>query len=584
MVVIRVVCCIWLVLGFCAKGFTQEVKFYATVNKNVVSVNTPFTISYTVENADSRNIRQPDYEGFDVLPGGGTSQSMQIINGKMSQQLTVSTRLMPKAVGKYTIGKATLSYKGKEYFTEPITVEVVKGDAPRQQPSNTGNNQNLPKENLFVRAYINKNEVYQGEQVLLTYKLFTRLSVNDYSIPSADISGCWKETIKNDRPRQQSEVINGIRYNTAIISQAILFPQVAGDITIPTAEMTASVQVDFFRSQRVELTSNQLTLKVKPLPSQGKPEDFTGAVGRFDMQPEISTTDAVTDEPITFRMRISGEGNFSLIQTPELDLPPDFEVYDPEIKEQTSNSSGKVSGTKTFEFLIVPRRAGKYKLNKLSFNYFDPATSQYKELSTPVYDLHVKKGEGSTSGTVSGLSKEEVTLLGSDIRYIKTNNPGLSKTSGIFYKSSLFKVLQLFPFVLLLLIFLLKKRNEKLYKDGKAVAGRKAGKVAKARLLGAGKLLRQNKPREFHEEIARALWKYLGDKLQVPFAGLSREKAKTMLAERGIEDSLSAELFHLFDHSQAALFAPAASEADLQKTLAECEQIIDRLETKLGKK
>lgn len=569
------------VIGSLAKG--QEVKFYATVNKNVVSVNQPFTINFTIENADSRNLSQPDYKGFDVLPGGGTSQSMQIINGKVSQQLTISTRLMPKSIGKFTIGKATLTHNGKQYFSDPIEVEVIQGIAPQQQPANPQTNQNLPKENLFIQASINKKEVYEGEQVLLTYKLFTRLSVGDYSLPVSDIPGCWKEVINLDRPRQQSEVINGIRYNTAVVSQVILFPQITGELKIPAAKMTASVQVDFFRSQRVEITSNELNLKVKPLPAQGKPGNFTGAVGNFQMKPEISTTEAVTDEPITFRMTISGEGNFSLIEAPKLELPTDFEVYEPEVKEKTGNSSGQVKGSKTFEFLIVPRRAGDYKLNELSFNYFDPSSGKYHTLTSPVYTIHVEKGIGSGGGTVSGLSKEEVELLGSDIRFIKTSQPSFAKSTSAFYKSFLFRALQFMPFVLFIIVLFLKRTHQHLNKDQVLVAGRKAGRVARARLSQASRLMKENKSKAFYEEIARALWKYLSDKLQVPFAELSRERAIPLLQQNGANEALISSLFELFDRCQMALFAPAQSDTDLKDTLSLCEKLIGELENKLRK-
>ena len=552
----------------CAAGIAQEPSIYSTVSKNPVPAGERFSVTFVMENVDPQEFNPPTFDNLQVMPGRSSSQSVQIVNGKVNRQVNYTYYLTAPAKGKYTIGSATMRVAGKTYKSKPITVEVTEGGSPNV----AGSPQTLPTDNIFIRASLDKKEVYQGEQVLLTYKLYTRYNIQNYTPPTTKYIGFYKRDINIARPHLSREVINGKVYHSGIIHQVVLFPQNTGDLKLEPAEMAANVEIDFFRSSRVDLKGNPLSLHVKPLPDKGRPEDFTGAVGDFRLSTDISTTSTTTDEPITFKMTISGEGNLVLINAPKLSLPPDFEVYEPEVRDDISTAAGKMRGSKSFDYLIIPRRPGEYSLNEMTFNYFDPKKQRYIELKSESYTLDIQRGSG-TSG-----DKSDVALLNEDIRYIKTNS-NLRPKGEFLLTSPIFAGLMLAPILLFIPLIILKRKRERRVGDIQYLRNQKARQISKKRLAQAREFLKKNESRNFYHEIDKALYGYIEHRFGIHGKDLSKENIQRRLQEQNISPEIIENLVFLLNRSETAVFAPAFAPGDMQADYGQAETLIYRMES-----
>ncbi|MCU0342374.1 MAG: BatD family protein, partial [Ignavibacterium sp.] len=350
---------------FSVAAFSQS--FIATVDNNQVAENDRFELRFTFEGKNLnalKNFNPPSLKEFRVLSGPNQSTSMQIINGVSSSSLTLSYILLPNATGVFTIGSASIQYEDKSFTTDPIKVTVVKG-APKPK-GNSGSqisNDEIAK-NLFIRASIDKSRVYLGEQVTITYKLYTKLNIaSQMSVDKLpQYQGFWAEELETARNISFSrEVIDGQQYNVGLLKRAALFPNQSGKLEVTPFELTIPIQVqkkknpnniwdDFFgdpfgRAEIVEYKAKSNTLKVDviPLPENNKPESFRGAVGKFNFSAVLDRQKTKTNEPINLKLDISGTGNIKLLELPPFELPNGFEKYDPKIDEQI-NRSGKISG------------------------------------------------------------------------------------------------------------------------------------------------------------------------------------------------------------------------------------------------
>jgi hypothetical protein len=584
----------------------DEVEFTASAPK-VVETGEQFALKYNL-NAKPSKFFAPSFDPFTVLAGPSTSSSsqVQIINGKMTQRYnyTYTYYLRATKAGKFTIPPAKAKVNRDNYTSNALQIEVVGGTTSRpgasadQRQATSSQKVKTDDKNLFVRLLVNKRNVHQGEAIIATIKIYSKLNLSGLENPKIpDFQGFVKEDLETPQLRSlERENVNGEIYGTGILQRFILFPQRPGEITIEPFQIEAiyqkqvqgrgrSIFDDFFGSYqnvRKPLKSLPVVIKVEPLPGN-RPAGFTGAVGDFNIQATVDKDKVKANDAITMKVTVSGNGNLKLIDIPEPDFPPDFEVYDPEVKVNTRNNLNGVSGSKTLEYLIIPRHAGNFRIPPIRFAYFSARDNSYKNLSTKEFTITVDKGEEqeSTGAVVSGLSKEEIKFIGKDIRYIKTDDVKFQQ-SGTFHVNSIKYYLILLAGLLAFAgILLLRKQSIKRNADIRRVKNRKANKKARKSLKTAASYLKKGEKEPFYDEMLHAMWGYLGDKLSLPVAGLSKESAMKTLVNRGVEKANVQAYLDLIDTCEMAKYAPAESDIQMNELYQQGVKLLSTLENQI---
>ncbi len=572
----------------------QEPRFTATVNKNKVALNSNFQLTFTLENGDGKNFQPPSFNDFVVLSGPSQSTSMQIINGNVTRSISFSYYLRPKKEGTFTLAPATIFVGGKAHTSNSVTIEALSGGSPDQQSQQQGGDDIMTQisNSVFVRLIVDKTEVYQGEQVTVQYKLYYNMPISNTSITKAPtFTGFWVQDLEMPQNIQFTpEVLNGVQYNAAVIKKDALFPQRAGELEIDAMELQSLVRVrvknqrnlffdDFFGTYQDyphKFNSNAVKLKVKPLPTAGVPASFNGAVGEFKMDVKLDKTETTPDEPVSLSIAVSGTGNIKMLDLPKINLPADLEVFDPKSSERISKKNS-ISGSKSNEYLIIPRRAGEFKIPPVEFSYFDLKKQQYVTQQTPGYVIRVEgDATASTTPVISGITKEEVELLGQDIRFIKTGDTTLRKKDDYLLASWQFAGMYAAPFLLFMLLFIYKRREEKLSGNLNLLRKRRANKEAAIRLKKAKQHLTAKERKPFFDEITKAVWGFLGDKLSIDPSALSREQAQKIMLEKKISEATIQCTFKLLDDAEMALFAPS-SDGDMDVIYKEAGEVIEKV-------
>ncbi len=604
-----------------ATTLAQSVSFRGSA-KNVVRTGERFQLTYTVD-AEGKNFRGPAFKGFQVLSGPSTSQSssIQIINGSVSRTVEYTFTYILQAGGEegiFEIPPAEINVDGKTVESNPVKIQVVKGSTQQgntqqsgQQGSrgggNTGSTTNDLQDDVFIRAIVDKTSPMQGEQVVVTYKLYYRVNINAPDITKEpSFKGFWVDNLIKDRQNyvQYQENYNGQVYHVAEIKKLALFPQQSGKTTITPLQGVCQAQVrqqtqqrsrdpffdNFFndpffnryKTVEVPLTSNSITLNVKPLPTANKPADFSGAVGNFNFSSSVDKTSLKANEALTMKFTISGTGNVELVDQVNVKFPPDFEVYDPKITKNISTSGNQVSGSKTFEYLIIPRTPGDFTIDPVKFVYFDLNKGNYQTITSPAYDISVAKGDGSASNiTYGGVNQSDIRMIGSDIRYIKTGEPGLKIMGSFFFGSSTFYIFLIAPVILFILFIIIWKKELKKRSNMTLMRNRKATKVAKRRMKKAQQYMSENKQDAFYEEVSQALWGYLSDKFSIPLANLSMETVAETLRKRGVKEETINQFIETLNNCEFERFAPGDSHAAVENIYNEGIRIISIMEQEL---
>jgi len=596
----------------------QEIKLTASA-RSIVSVGDRFQLTYTV-NERGGQFSGPKINDFRMLSGPNisTSQNYQVVNGKMSASTTVSYIYYLQAFkeGHFEIPPASIDIEGKVVKSKSVSIEVVQGSASQQsrtgtQTGNTGGQETEVNtdEDVFVKAFVNKRNPYQGEQVVFSYKIYTaNVPISDIDIQNlASFPGFWATNLSNSRqqiePRQ--ETIDGREFMTGELYKAALFPQKSGEIAIESKKLNCTAQVrtqsnrkvrdpffdsffddPFFNNQyqnvRIELESNPITLNVRPLPIEGKPAGFSGAVGKFSIKGSIDTESLIVNDAVTIKLVMSGSGNLELINTPDINWPPDFEAYEPKITKNIKISAAGVSGSRTFEFLAIPRSAGDFTVGPIELSYFDPSSGVYEKVSTQVFQIHVEKGDQPASSvTYSGVAQEDIMYLGQDIRYIKTGNFNLSLKGQYLFASPLYFILLAVPVIILVLFSALLFSTRKRRSDVALVKNRKATRVAKKNLRIANDYLKAQKREEFYTEVSRALWGYLSDKFNIPLSDLSMDSVRETLSEKKVTEASIDTFLEVLNKCEFARFAPGESANLMNEIYQEAIMFISRIESEL---
>lgn len=607
----KIILCLVAMLGIIQQQFllAEEASFTAGVSKNKLVVGEQFQLSFTI-NTNASNFNAPDLNSFIVYSGPNQSSSMQIINGSVSQTISINYILAAKNEGKFTIGAASIKVGNKVLNTKPITIEVGKGNGQSQaQQGNSAasrsNNSGYPEDvesNIFMIASVSKNKVYQGEQLLVTYKVYTRLNIVDNALSKApSFNGFWSEEVPNPTRQSElhSEVLDGIQYQVAEIKKTILIPQRSGTLTIDPLEMEVVTRVksksrnnNFFdqffgggyQDVKLSIGSKPVKIEVMPLPEKGRPENFNGAVGQLNIEASIKNNELKTDEGCNLTYTISGKGNLKLLEAFKLKLPADIETYDPKISDKINVSVDGVKGSRTFDYLLIPRFAGNYTIPGLQFSYFDPQKGQYITLPGNDFILKVAKGQGGDGMSISrGTEKEDVKQLGNDIRYIKTNLPLFVPKQNALFGSSFFWILLVVP-VLLYFIFLIWFRNyKKETSDEKGLKRRKANSMAQKQLKLANEFLQKNDYNAFFDEVFKALYGYLGNKLSLSVADLNKGKIESSLRAKEVEENVIIQLLELLELCEFARFAPVKDNEKMKDAYQKSAELISILESKLKK-
>lgn len=594
----------------------EDVKFYVSAPSTVGS-GQQFAVTFTV-NAAASNLKAPSFKGFSVLsgPNQSSSSSMQIINGRMSQSVSYSFTYYLQAgnEGSYTISPAKITVEGKSYETETFTIKVVKASAnagnqqqQQQQSRQQQNNQAstvIGDKDLFLKASVSNASPYLGEQVVVTYKLYTSVAIAQYSINKLSSNkGFWSENLtkENEKPKQYKEYLNGKQYIVAEIRKVALFPQESGKLNVEPLEVEVIAQIqnqrrrtnsifDFFddpfsssvQNVKKVLKANNLSINAKPLPLANKPEDFTGAVGNFTFRSDIDKTELKANDAVNLKFTISGRGNIKLIDKLNIVFPTDFETYDPKINDNINTSENGVSGTKTFDYLIIPRNQGVYTIKPVTFTYFDLNKGKYITLSSPEYTLKVAKGDGKQNNVaMTSVNQEEIKYIGSDIEHIKTKPMLLNKKGEHFFLSDLFFIILLIPFVLFVVALIFRRKHIKLKSNIALLKNRKATKVANKRLKKAKNYLVSKEKDKFYIEISQALWGYISDKFSIPLSDLSMDSVKEALGRQNVSDEIISNFIKTLNNCEFARFAPGDESLTMDKIYKEASDIISKTENEL---
>ena len=584
-------------------AFSQGVKFRASA-PSYVDVNEQFSIRYTLTVNTTRNINPkfnyPTLDNFEILNinrSVSTSTSIQIINGQMTtnnqQTITWNMYLYAKKPGTYTIPPATVVLNGKKYNSNELTITVgnsTNNNLP-QPKANPYYSQNQPEDNyqvktnknLFLQSFVNKKTVYVGEPIYFVEKLYSIYGLDLLDFKPGTFDGFFTQDFpQNQNIQPQRKVINGKEYLVADLEKKLIFPQKAGQLTISPYYVKVQIIRTSFWGFSVpdkikDLYSPALTINVKPLPEQGKPADFSGAVGSFKIKSQIDKTNFKIDEPITLKVIISGTGNFGLFDDPQIQMPASFEKLDPKISDNLSLTAEGLKGEKIYEFIFIPRAPGNFTIPPISFSYFDPKQKKYLTLKTSEINITVEGQIDSTKAYVYS-SGQTLQQLGSDIQYIYTNKFNLKKANNFLIKNKFFWLSYLLIIILFLIALYLGKKYIKIQENTQIRNFKKADKISRKILKNAEKLLKQNKTTEFYQAIEKALSDYVSLKFNIPKAELSLEKIRETFKNKNIPEDITNQYISIINNTQKARYAPEIMELSPQDLLKQSYSLISKIE------
>lgn len=584
----------------------------------VVSLDETFRVVFTADGKIS-DFNWNGSDDFTIMwgPQQGTEVSTSIINGKRSttHKETYSYLLQAKAEGTFTLPAATAKIEKKEYTSQQAQIEVVKGNANQSGQNSAGGNNSgaggqsgqnsgydsssgVSNGDIFLKLTVNKTNVVKGEPITATLKIYTKVDIAGFEnakFPS--FNGFWnKEIVVPDQIEFLRENVGGEIYNSALIRKYVLIPQQSGTIEIEPAQLVCALRVrssagsssrsifdDFFDSYqtvRKRLFTDNISIKVKELPN-GAPASFYGGVGDFSIKSSFSKDSLKAHEAASLIVTVTGKGNISMIETPKIDFPADFEVYD--VKTTEKIASDGISGSKTFEYPFIPRSHGDFTIQDFNYSYFDISKGKYNTLSLGDLSIKVGKGEDVSVGgvVVGGVAKQSVRSLAEDIRFIATGDAALKREGDFFAGSPLFFGVIGAIVLLFFIVSALIKRSVARRADVVGSRNRKANKVARARLKLAGDYLKQNLPSAYYEELHKALSGYISDKLAIPMADLSKDRILDVLSNKGVDSAVSQEFLSILDACEEARYAPSANLDAMEHHYSNAVKVISSLEAKV---
>ena len=600
-------------LGIGSAHADEKVTF-ETNAPMLVSAGEAFRIEFALNaKPDDNSFVPPSFDGFDVLAGPAVSQgsSIRIINGEMSKSInyTITYVLLPQKSGDFRIGAAEAKVKDKTYRTRETIIEVrdnSSGDASgagqsanRQQDddnasleSKAGNQ--IGKDDLMLRLSLSRRNVYKGEPIRATLKLYSRVNVvGSEGAKMPTFNGFWSQELETEQGPFR-ETVGGKVYEAYNIAEYLLYPQQNGTLRIEPSELTVVVQVvlqsnrgfdPFFGggheiyNLRRKLVTPEVTVSVKDFPA-GAPASFTGAVGKYTMEAKLSTDRLEANSAATATVKISGTGNLNFLQAPKLELPTSFELYDVKSDESLRTNGSGNTGYRRFEYPFIARAEGDYTIPPIEFTYFNPETEKYVTLSSQAFRIAItpdRNGGGASQGVTTVAKKEDVRLLGNDIRFIKLGNPALRSHVTPLVLSPLYFIVAAAILILFAAVYAAMRKHIRDSRNTALVKGRRANKVAVQRFRTAAKYMKEQNRHAFYEEMLRALWGYLSDRFNIPVADLTKESVREELARRGAHDEARL-ITEIISECEEAQYSPSAS-VRMDEVYAEGIDIISRIES-----
>lgn len=575
--------CFAYVLSVCAQNISVSAPTHVATGEN-------FRVSYTIANVSVDEFRSASIpSGLEVIAGPYTSQqsSYQIVNGHTSRSssITYTYTLYAEKAGSYTIGAAHAKAGGKTIASRPFRIQVSGAtrnngsSAPNMHddavsPSHSSGGR-ISSEDLFVKVTANKKHVHEQEPILLTYKVYTLVDLTSLDGKMPDLKGFHTQEIP--LPQQKSfhiEKLNGRNYRCVTWSQYVMYPQMTGKMTIPSLTFKGVVvmqnrNVDPFEaffnggSGYIEVKRNivapAIDIQVDPLPQ--KPVDFSGGVGRFSISSQLLNNTVKAGAPVTLRVVVGGNGNLKLIKQPVVTFPKDFDKYDPKVTDKTKLTTNGLEGNMVYDFLVVPRNQGNYTIPAVSLTYYDTSSNMYKTVKTAPLTIKVEPGDGKGTSVTDYSAVQQA-----DIKPIKQGGYDTIDTEKLFFGSTSFLLWLLLPFVLFIALVAIFHKKAVENADIVGKRGKRANKVATKRLKTAYKLLTAGKQNEFYDEVLRALWGYVGDKLNMPVEQLSRENISDQLAAHNINAEIIEKFISALDECEYERYAPGSAEGNMTKT------------------
>ena len=613
--VAKFICALLLLTGLAGAAAAAEKVTFEATSPLTVAVGEAFRVEFTLNaEPDKESFQPPSFEGLEVLAGPtvSTGYSMQIVGGSMSKSYSynITYVVLAQTAGNLTIGPARIASDGTVYRSNPLPIEVVQesdggagpgpGGSAHRRPGEGETpdkaRQQLADDDLLLRAIVSRTSVYKGEPLRVTFKLYERVNVVGYEgVKFPSFNGFWAQELNAENNVRRRETYNGKVYETLVAREMLLYPQQSGTLTIDPAELTAVAQVvvqsrtvdPFFGSGREvynvprKLQSQKVSIEVKPLPADA-PASFNGAVGRFTLDEVLPPERLAANSAATYTVKISGTGNLTLVQAPRLTLPASFEQYNVKTTESINPSAAGITGYRQFEYPFIARAEGTYPVEPVEFTYFDPERMAYVTLASKPLTLDVTPDASGSDGAPvvqgRGMSKEDVRLLGEDIRFIKLGNARLQADREPFLFSTGYWLTLAFIALLFGGAYLALRRRIRERQNVALVRGKRANKVAVQRFRTARRHMEEENRHAFYEEMLRALWGYMSDRFNIPVANLTKENVREELHKRGIAAELSQRFTAIVTRCDEAQYAPVAS-ARMSDVYAEGVDLLSRIES-----
>lgn len=575
-----------------------------------VAVGEQFRLTYTVNTQNVSDFRAGSIPNeLEVLIGPNRSMqsSYQMINGhtSSSSSITYTYIVCASKNGTYTISPAHIVVDGKTISSNSLTIKVSGSAQSNSGSSRQHRNEEeeirdagsqISGSDLFIKVSANKKRVHEQEPILLTYKVYTLVGLTSLRGDMPDLKSFYTQEV--DLPQQKSfsvETLNGRTYKTTTWSQYVMFPQTTGKLEIPSITFEGIVvqqnrNIDPFEAffnggsgyveVKKKIQAPGIEIQVDPLPE--RPANFSGGVGKFNVSAQLDKTETKANDPISMRIIVSGTGNLKLIKQPVVNLPKDFDKYEPKVTDKSKLTTNGIEGSMVYDLLIVPRHQGQYEIPPVEFTYFDTAENAYKTVKSESFTLDVAKGSGA--GAVNDFSGQDLQELNKDIRYIKTGSTNQHSLNDFFFGSSAYWISLCLLAVVFVSLFVIFRQRAIDNANVTKARGKKANKVATKRLKKASRLMADNKPGEFYDEVLRALWGYVGDKMNIPVEQLSHDNISMRLAEHNVDETVITQFIGALDECEFERYAPGDPKGNMNKVYEKAMTAIEKIEGSMKKR
>ncbi|MBT8219680.1 MAG: BatD family protein [Bacteroidia bacterium] len=563
----------------------KPVSFTAQADARQVTLTGHFKISFTLKNAEGSSFEPPSFRDFEILNGPSRSMSTSIYNGVMSSELTLSYLLQPKSIGKFTIGSASIRASGKKLTSSPFSIQVVKGR------TNTLPGQPAEDEQVFVRMEIDTTVGYVGQQLLLDYKLYTTINIANYNIRSeSEYDGCFVQNVRTFNNRAVREIVDGMQYTTQVLKRVALFPQQNGVIKIEPAKIQLGISTgrssSFFFSNTVKprfVQTNGLDINIKTLPANA-PSSFTGGVGKYKVTTSISQSRATTDDAISLKFSVVGNGDMKRVSAPLLESPrtnagnPAFEIYEPTLQnDATYENGGQLEGRKDYEYLLLPKEVGTYIIDP-QLSYYDIDSGVYVTLVSQRFPLSISPGQG----VASNRALTEASIQKDQLKPYIPNVP-LYKPKIFFVQKPLYWLIYSLP--ILGFLGLVGYQQYQAFKgeiDPDELARRRAEKIARAKLALAESFMQDNNPKAFYNEISKAYLGYVHDKLAIRTSELTKANVSNHLKDLSVSPESVSRFMEIIGRTESALYAGMTSSGDMNQFYTDAVEVLVKVEREIA--